>query len=67
MAQRVCDLTARFCDRYGGRRNRMHDRMVQAVRRGVQNIAEGLRATLEQVEEILTDLQARAAKLGAAD
>jgi four helix bundle suffix protein len=41
VAQLVYDVTVRFCDRYIDKRSRTHDQMVQAVRSGVQNIAEG--------------------------
>lgn len=43
---RLCyDVTVRFCDRYVPRRSRTHDQMVQAARSGVQNIAEGSKAS----------------------
>jgi len=45
IAQLVCDLTVRFCDRYIDRRSRTHDQMVQAARSGAQNIAEGSQAS----------------------
>src|SRR5690606_24057120 len=45
LAQLVYDVTARFCDRYIDRRSRTHDQMVQAARSGVQNIAEGSKAS----------------------
>lgn len=41
VSQLVYDVTVRFCDRYIDKRSRTHDQMVQAARRGVQNIAEG--------------------------
>jgi four helix bundle suffix protein len=45
VAQLVYDVTARFCDRYIPKRSRTHDQMVQAARSGVQNIAEGSKAS----------------------
>ena len=45
VAQLVYDVTVRFCDRYIDKRSRTHDRMVQAARSGVQNIAEGSQAS----------------------
>jgi hypothetical protein len=57
VAQLIFDITARFCDRYIGKRSRTHDQlpakagkwneqiMVQAARSGVQNIAEGSQAS----------------------
>ena len=45
IAQLVYDVTARFCDRCIDKRSRIHDQMVQAVRSGVQNIAEGSAAS----------------------
>lgn len=45
VAQLVYDVTVRFCDRYIERRSRTHDQMVQAARSGVQNIAEGSKAS----------------------
>jgi four helix bundle protein len=43
---RLCyDVTVRFCDRYISKRSRTHDQMVQAARSGVQNIAEGSKAS----------------------
>src|SRR5260370_41341076 len=44
VAQLVYDDTVRFCDRYISKRSRTHDQVVQAARRGVQNIAEGSQA-----------------------
>ncbi len=41
VAELVCDVTVRFCDRYIYIGSRTHDQMVQAARSGVQNIAEG--------------------------
>ena len=45
MAEIVYDGTAKFCDRWIGRRSRTHDEMVQAARSGKQNIAEGSMAS----------------------
>jgi four helix bundle suffix protein len=45
MAQLAYDVTVRFCDCYIEKRSRTHDQMVQAVRSGVQNIAEGSQAS----------------------
>lgn len=45
MAEIVFDATNRFCDRLIDRRSRTHDQMVQAVRSGKQNIAEGCMAS----------------------
>lgn len=44
-AQMVYDATVIFCDRFVDRRSRTHDQMVQAARSGVQNIAEGSKAS----------------------
>jgi four helix bundle suffix protein len=41
IAQLIYDVTVRFCNRYVPARSRTRDQMVQAVRSGVQNIAEG--------------------------
>ena len=45
LAQLCYDVTSRFCDRYINKRSRTHDQMVQAARSGVQNIAEGSKAS----------------------
>jgi four helix bundle protein len=45
LAQLCYDVTVRFCERYVERRSRTHDQMVQAARSGVQNIAEGSKAS----------------------
>src|SRR5438132_5793237 len=45
VAQLAYDVTVRFCDRYIDKRSRTHDHMVQAARSGVQNIAEGSKAS----------------------
>ena len=43
---RLCyDVTVRFCRRYVPASSRTRDQMVQAVRSGVQNIAEGSSAS----------------------
>jgi len=48
----------RFADRYINRRSRTHDQMVQAARSGVQNIAEGSKAsgTSKKMELKLTNV-----------
>lgn len=58
VAQLVYDVTVRFCDRYIEKRSRTHDQMVQAARSGVQNIAEGSRAsgTSKKAELKLTNV-----------
>jgi four helix bundle suffix protein len=58
VAQLVYDVTVRFCDRYIGKRSRTHDQMVQAARSGVQNIAEGSKAsgTSKKTELKLTNV-----------
>ena len=58
IAQLAYDLTARFCDRYISKRSRTHDQMVQAARSGVQNIAEGSKAsgTSKKMELKLTNV-----------
>lgn len=58
MAQLAFDVTVRFCDRYISRRSRTHDQMVQAARSGVQNIAEGSKAsaTSKKMELKLTNV-----------
>ena len=58
LAQLCYDVTVRFCDRYIGRRSRTHDQMVQAARSGVQNIAEGSKAsgTSKKTELKLTNV-----------
>ena len=45
VAQLVYDVTVRFCERYIHYKSRTRDQMVQAARSGVQNIAEGSRAS----------------------
>lgn len=58
IARLVYDVTVRFCDRYIDRRSRTHDQMVQAARSGVQNIAEGSKAsgTSKKIELKLTNI-----------
>jgi len=58
VAQLVYDVTVRFCDRFVNKRSRTHDQMVQAARSGVQNIAEGSKAsgTSKKMELKLTNV-----------
>ena len=58
VAQLCYDVTARFSDRYIDKRSRTHDQMVQAARSGVQNIAEGSKAsgTSKKMELKLTNV-----------
>lgn len=58
VAQLAYDVTVRFCDRYIDRFSRTKDQMVQAARSGVQNIAEGSRAsgTSKKTELKLTNV-----------
>ena len=58
IARLVYDVTVRFCDRYIDPRSRTHDQMVQAARSGVQNIAEGSKAsgTSKKMELKLTNV-----------
>lgn len=58
IAQLAFDVTVRFCDRYVSLRSRTHDQMVQAARSGVQNIAEGSKAsgTSKKMELKLTNV-----------
>src|SRR6476661_5897654 len=58
VAQLAYDVTIRFCDRYIPKRSRTHDQMVQAARTGVQNIAEGSKAsgTSKKMELKLTNV-----------
>jgi len=58
IAQLVYDVTVRFCNRYIDKRSRTHDQMVQAARSGVQNIAEGSKAsgTSKKTEIKLTNV-----------
>lgn len=45
VTQIIYDATVVFCNRFGDKRSRTHDQMVQAARSGRQNIAEGSRAS----------------------
>ncbi len=58
VARLVYDLTVRFCDHSIAPRSRTHDQMVQAARPGVQNIAEGSKAsgTSKKTELKLTNV-----------
>ena len=58
IAQLVYDVTVRFCVRYIDRFSRTKDQMVQAARSGVQNIAEGSKAsgTSKKTELKLTNV-----------
>ena len=58
IAQLCYDVTVRFCGRYIDKRSRTHDQMVQAARSGVQNIAEGSKAsgTSKKTELKLTNV-----------
>jgi four helix bundle suffix protein len=58
VAQLIYDVTVRFCDRFIDKRSRTHDQMVQAARSGVQNIAEGSKAsgTSKKTELKLTNV-----------
>jgi len=58
VSQLVYDVTVRFCDRYIDRFSRTKDQMVQAARSGVQNIAEGSKAsgTSRKMELKLTNV-----------
>src|SRR6188508_3762812 len=58
VAQLCYDVTVRFCERYVEKRSRTHDQMVQAARSGVQNIAEGSKAsgTSKKMELKLTNV-----------
>ena len=58
IAQLCYDVTVRFCGRYISPRSRTHDQMVQAARSGVQNIAEGSKAsgTSKKTELKLTNV-----------
>lgn len=71
-AKLVYDATVVFCNRFIDKRSRTHDQMVQAARSGVQNIAEGSKASATSkktelkltgiarasLEELLLDFQA---------
>src|SRR5271169_4552652 len=58
VAQLAYDVPVRFCDRYVEKRSRTHDQMIQAARSGVQNIAEGSKAsgTSKKTELKLTNV-----------
>lgn len=58
IAQLVYDVTVRFCGKYIPPSSRTRDQMVQAARSGVQNIAEGSRAsgTSRKMELKLTNV-----------
>jgi four helix bundle protein len=58
IAQLIYDLTVRFCARYVSKFSRTRDQMVQAARSGVQNIAEGSKAsgTSKKTELKLTNV-----------
>ena len=58
VAQLVYDATVVFCERFVDKRSRTHDQMVQAARSGVQNIAEGSKAsaTSKKTEVKLTGI-----------
>jgi four helix bundle suffix protein len=58
IAQLVYDVTVRCCDRYIDKRIRTHGQMVQSARSGVQNIAEGSKAsgTSKKTELKLTNV-----------
>ena len=58
VAQLAYDVTVHFCNQYINPRSRTHDQMVQAARSGVQNIAEGSRAsgTSKKMELKLTNV-----------
>ncbi len=58
IAQLIYDFTVRFCQRYVDRHSRTYDQMIQASRSGVQNIAEGSRAsgTSKKTEIKLTNV-----------
>ena len=58
IAQLVYDVTVRFCKRYIDFKSRTRDQMVQAARSGVQNIAEGSKAsgTSKKMELKLTNV-----------
>jgi four helix bundle protein len=58
IAQLIYDMTVRFCELYVDRFSRTRDKMVQAARSGVQNIAEGSQAsaTSKKTELKLTNI-----------
>ncbi len=58
IARLLYDMTVRFCDRYIDRFSRTKDQMIQAARSGVQNNAEGSKAsgTSKKTELKLTNV-----------
>ncbi len=58
IAQLAYDVTVRFCERHVDKFSRTRDQMVQAARSGVQNIAEGSKAsgTSKKTELKLTNV-----------
>jgi four helix bundle suffix protein len=58
ISQLVYDVTVRFCEKYVSRFSRTRDQMVQVARSGVQNIAEGSKAsgTSKKTELKLTNV-----------
>ena len=58
IAQLIYDITVRFCEKYISKFSRTHDQMIQAARSGVQNIAEGSKAsaTSKKTEIKLTNV-----------
>ncbi len=58
LARLIYDLTARFCEKFVSPYSRTRDQMVQAARSGVQNIAEGSKAsaTSKKTEIKLTNV-----------
>ena len=58
LSRLIFDITVRFCDKFIGFKSRTHDQMVQAARSGVQNIAEGSKAsgTSKKTELKLTNV-----------
>ena len=58
IAQLIYDITVRFCEHYVSKFSRTTDQMVQAARSGVQNIAEGSKAsaTSKKTEMKLTSV-----------
>lgn len=58
LARLIYDLTIRFCRKFISAYSRTHDQMVQAARSGVQNIAEGSKAsaTSKKTEIKLTNV-----------
>ncbi len=58
LARLIYDITVRFCERFVPRSSRTYDQMIQAARSGVQNIAEGSKAsgTSKKTELKLTNV-----------